>query len=640
MDLYEVYGSGYGPFLEPFRLPLYKQGLVWVTGDNRDTRSATNNGSGKTHLFKAVGWCLFGESVDGYKGDEVIHEKAKRAEVGVKFGNNSNELWELVRWRTKGTPRLKLVDPKTRKPIPGKREDIQARVIKMLGMDWVSFHNTSLYGQGDVTRFANPRTTDSARKEVLHRVMRSEVFQLCHGVVNKMASDARRAVKEMEDKGQVARDRAAEHDLDMLKKQKTDWDTERDNEITELRDEAKEWRESADDDGGEEAPDVGELKDAIGKLEKTSKAGDEATKKLEKLAKKLKKAGDAVKAAQRVADRAGDVVTDAECNLAKLDGDRCPLCTSKLTEGDAEVHLKELMDAYGEAETEQRSRAHELDEAQAALEALEGEQEGLEEQQNAGRRADKQLTAKREALVEARAAADRAAERRRHALEMTRAKLEQAKRKAAEVNPYATQLDAATSRVKQLISEAEKWDRKAEAKRIELSHLEFWVRGFGNQGLPSFILDAAMPYLTERTNHYLDTLADGDILVEFSTQRELKSAKGEFRDEIDVSWVVEGITNKAPSGGQLKKLDLGTDFGLMDLMATREGGHCNILMLDEVLDGLDPEGRSRVLLLLQQLRAQRGSVFVISHDPDMLEIFEKSVTVVKEGGCSIVQVAA
>ena len=49
-----------------------------------------------------------------------------------------------------------------------------------------------------------------------------------------------------------------------------------------------------------------------------------------------------------------------------------------------------------------------------------------------------------------------------------------------------------------------------------------------------------------------------------------KSAKGEMRDEIDISWVIEGVPDKEPSGGQQRKIEVATDLALMDLVGMRE----------------------------------------------------------------------
>jgi DNA repair exonuclease SbcCD ATPase subunit len=151
------------------------------------------------------------------------------------------------------------------------------------------------------------------------------------------------------------------------------------------------------------------------------------------------------------------------------------------------------------------------------------------------------------------------------------------------------------------------------------------------------MLDSSMPLITERANHYLETLSDGDITGVFRTQRELKSKVGQVRDDIDITWTIEGNVGVRPSSGQLTKINVATDLALMDLAAGREGGGLNLLMLDEVLDGLDAEGTARVLQLIQELRTVRGSVFVVSHGSSMSEIFERSLKIVKKDGAAIVE---
>lgn len=63
MELYSISASNFGPY-EKFELPLYKQGLIWVGGINNDTDAADSNGSGKSSIFKAITWGLYGETID------------------------------------------------------------------------------------------------------------------------------------------------------------------------------------------------------------------------------------------------------------------------------------------------------------------------------------------------------------------------------------------------------------------------------------------------------------------------------------------------------------------------------------------------------------------------------------------------
>jgi len=60
--------------------------------------------------------------------------------------------------------------------------------------------------------------------------------------------------------------------------------------------------------------------------------------------------------------------------------------------------------------------------------------------------------------------------------------------------------------------------------------------------------------------------------------------------------------------------------------------------MDEVLDGLDAAGKSRVMDLLRKLRETKSSIYVVSHDSGLAELFESQITIVKEGGVARVEV--
>jgi DNA repair exonuclease SbcCD ATPase subunit len=166
----------------------------------------------------------------------------------------------------------------------------------------------------------------------------------------------------------------------------------------------------------------------------------------------------------------------------------------------------------------------------------------------------------------------------------------------------------------------------------ELTHLEFWIKGFGNSGLTSYILDTVLSELTEAANGYLGILADGDITVRFDTETQLKGGgtRDKFRIEVDV----EGAGNVTPSGGQWKKIEIACGLALMDLVARRERAAINMLLLDECLDGLDQAGQMRVVDLLLHLRQKRSSIFVISHSSSIPDIFERSIVVRKKNRVS------
>jgi len=208
MGLVSVEATDFGPF-KHIMLPLQNQGLVWVGGENRDTKAADSNGAGKTSLLKAVTWCLYGDTIDGERGDKVIHKGAKRAKVVTLLDGD----WKVDRQRAKGSPKLQLIQPDG-KAWQGSKEDIQAKVIEMVGVDFKAFKNTVLYGQNDSARFANPKTRDGERKDMLHRIMRTEVLKQCHDEIKVQAKVVKDELKELATEIETLEARVHEHDLD------------------------------------------------------------------------------------------------------------------------------------------------------------------------------------------------------------------------------------------------------------------------------------------------------------------------------------------------------------------------------------------------------------------------------------------
>jgi DNA repair exonuclease SbcCD ATPase subunit len=205
----------------------------------------------------------------------------------------------------------------------------------------------------------------------------------------------------------------------------------------------------------------------------------------------------------------------------------------------------------------------------------------------------------------------------------------------AEVDPIAEQLRDASARHAKLTADADTSDLAANECARQGAVFEFWQRGFSGEGLPSWLLDEFVPVLTERTNHYLGILTDGDIRIRFDTTSRLKS--GDVRDRFAVELDVENMGDVRASGGQGRKIALAGDLALMECVADRERAAVDLLLLDEVLDGLDAVGKARVVDLLSYLRTRRSSVYVISHDPEISGAFERRIHVVRRGGVSRIE---
>lgn len=618
---------------EHVTLALDGQGLVWIGGVNKDSDAANSNGSGKSTVLKAIAWGLYGESIDGKHGDEAIREGTKCATVVIVF-EHDGERWTLTRLRRKGQPRLELQRVGDEEKWPGSRAMIQEKLDAMMGMDFRAFRNTVLYGQGDRKRFTDPSTSDADRKALFNSILRNDILAVCHEWVKGEALKLKREMDKVETTVSTLKGRIAEHDIPALQAEHDGWADEQGERVKTLAQQAREALDKAKSATAKRA-EAERLQEAIdAEPVPDLAAAAEGRKAAQRSLNNMQEARNVIRGERDVlkAKLAG---VDEQLEL--VDGESaCPVCTSPLDEGHAGEHIAflralqaGLKGKLALANTNLAKAVASLEAAEVALE--EAEADGEAEHERAEARGAEQARVSI-LLAEAGRAEDYAQE--------AKAKTAEAREAAGATNPHAKSLKAAKAKVKEYKQEMKGARARLDELGVERAHYQFWVRGFSNQGLPSFILDSVMPYITERANHYLDILADGDITMNFATQRELKSSKGEMRDEITIGWEIEGVSEYAPSGGQLKKMEIATDLALMDLVATREGAHPDILMLDEILDGLDAEGRNRVTHLLHELRKARETILVISHDESIAEVFEKAVIVVKDGGTSRLEARA
>jgi len=632
---------------ESLELDLKDQGLVWIGGNNLDSDSATNNGSGKSTIFKALTWCLYGNSIDGVKGDKVIRDNCKQAKVKIKI-EDGKDVCEIIRTRKKGIPELELFFNGV--IFESSKVDLQDKIIEIIGLDFFAFKNTVLYGQSDVTRFANPRTKDAERKEILNRILRIGILKNCHDLALVFRKEIRDKINEIENKISIVKVRLEEQRIEELKTKYDEFEsirkTKSENQKVlagECKERAYDFLKEAETLKIETRTSLDKIDDKIKTLTSIKDEGELAKVEIEKNKIALNRLEKLFRAKEDESMLVIPRIKILEDRINRLSVDVCPMCESDLrTDKPVKLKIKyenkleTLINELKIINNEKMLIANDI-------KTNKDNSENLIKIINKGQDAKNEIYKIKDVLNEMKLEEERLENEREKLRDKAKQYIEEARKKIAlskeilsEENIWLEQLKTAEKKEGEFKTSIKELTESLQEENNDLAYNEFWVKGFSNQGLPSFILDSVMPFISKQANHYLEILSDGDIKINFETQRELKSAKGEVKDEINITWIIEGIENCFPSGGQLKKIEIATDFALMDLVATRENNHIDILALDEILDGLDSEGRQRVLLLLQELKSKRNSIFVISHESDIAEIFEKSIVVKKENGVSCI----
>jgi len=142
---------------------------------------------------------------------------------------------------------------------------------------------------------------------------------------------------------------------------------------------------------------------------------------------------------------------------------------------------------------------------------------------------------------------------------------------------------------------------------------EFWKIGFSSAGIPSMLIDEAIPFMNIRVNEYLDMISGGRYIVSFDTLQETKS--GEFRDKFNIRFYdneTHADGRKLLSGGQTRIVDIATILTLSDLQEYLQGVSINIMLFDEIFDSLDNENIQNVSKVLRSI-IKNKSLNIISH---------------------------
>ena len=182
-----------------------------------------------------------------------------------------------------------------------------------------------------------------------------------------------------------------------------------------------------------------------------------------------------------------------------------------------------------------------------------------------------------------------------------------------------------------------KWSKYKKCLEEELSYAEFWVSGFSNSGVKSFLLDAVVPELNDSLNDCLKYLSNGKACGNFSTQTTLASGETREKFHVDIHYADGAKKYKNLSGGERRRCDIATMFAMADLAMSRSRAPIKMRLLDEVFDNLDADGKEKVMEYLQdKVLPKVGTLLVMSHDDDLKAYFDKRIVVSKVNGISVI----
>ncbi len=649
------------------------------------------NGAGKSSVFDAITWALWGETSRG-RGDDLICSGQNEAMVELEFRSGANQ-YRVVRKQGRGTATrsgksaldIQVFDGSEYKPMAeyAKRET-QAAINSLLHLDYDTFINSAMILQGRSNEFSKKRPGE--RKEILANVLDLRSYDNVEQRAKDLADSNRTEAANLERDLQTLAGKVGDRSL---------FEQEKDTAEASLDDivAGKEaaYKRAADLRGWrgamsakkEQADLLSEqITSRQNKLTTQKKKLEGTTANIERLKKVIADWPETEAAYLKCHDdlknnkkSLSDVVTDIQVlTAANTDiaaaindlndkramlgelGAACPLCETELgADGCAKLRdkLTNELTQKGDQQAENHGKIvrSNYDKAHLtkAIKAGEFTLKELEIPRSEAAAANIHLSTEeiiRDNLKDEIDNTD---------VEITRL-VEKSNALAAEISGVgdievryltaeteASELAARERKIREVITRAGEKLRQIDEYSTEISQKEAALRirkedegiyselarCFGKRGIQALIIEETLPEIEAEANLLLDKMTDGRMSLTLETQRDTK--KGSTIETLDIKIADELGTRPYEnfSGGESFRIDLALRIAISRLLVRRAGASMPLLIIDEGFGTQDSAGIERLVEAINSIQDDFERIFVITHLDELKDRFPSLITVTK-----------
>jgi DNA repair exonuclease SbcCD ATPase subunit len=577
-------------------------GFYFMQGVNQVEPRLGGNGAGKSTIWDALTWCLFGKTSRGLKAGDVCNWDARKGTKvvlsiydGVQgIGYEVTRTWGPIKWTLRSWD------------ISGARGDFDDTtdlgkdqsnpILAMLKLEFSPFLNTILMAQGQ-PMFLDMRSDRQA--ELFSDVLGLDRWLDYATLASKKASAQDSISRVLEGKLAGLRGQLEALGRNDHRGSADRWEADRDARIADQ--EAKHAKLIAD---------LKRNKDLLEGLTESRTNQRALVAQLEGPLVDLKAERDRVSAevrdhTQRLGDLQRDLGTIDE-QLENLTTGTCPTCKQSISsrDRDCQAHISSLRQSWRKQKT---AWDHTNDTIKIGERNL--------------RELDKEIDEKEYKLIDERARLDGIisdiAHHDRQAgninKELDRIE-DQTAEIEAETNPYASLQEQNRKDGDRLQQELEDVRSQLDASNHRYSICSFWVRGFKELRLN--LIAEALNELEIEVNSSVAELGLTDWEIRFQVDRETKGGSiqrgfsvfvGSPHNEGLVPW-------EAWSGGESQRLRLAGTMGLANLIRNRSGTELDLEVWDEPTQGLSPQGVQDLLeSLAVRAKTEHRMIWLVDH---------------------------
>lgn len=593
----------------------YKPGLYFIQGENVQNKKIGSNGVGKSNIFDAMHWCLYGTSVRGTPTTQLVPWK--------KIGNPVVEL--ALRYPDGVTKIRRTYKPNSISIVRNKEEKriIQEDLNEIVGLSSDAFQSSVVIGQFSRMFFDfKPREKLSMLTELMeldYWLSCAEKASATLSVLKKDRIEYDLSISRLETSIlEIKKNISSLRDL-MKKSYATDKE-----ELSKKIQKLSKVKNDFLSDKKEIEVKVFEAKERIDKLTIRGKVVKAAIEKYVSEVSKIDREVSALRTEYRIVK---EQKTDLY-EIGTLDA-KCTLCGQEISPEHRKQEIDRLTDKGESIKRSMEVLDNRLKKLNTILKKKEQVAENL---RNKARIQDAIASGNKLRDID-------------RILKSTISRIEELKKEKSELkskqsNFYRSRISEETGRLSECEKEREELVVELRDLEVMIERTSYWIKGF--KGIRLFELNDILTSLQIEINAYLSDLGMNKWSVKLEIERETK--KGNLNRGFRVM-VDPGVGSKGGvkpwevwSGGEGQRLRLAGTLALSNLILRQFNRTCNIQVWDEHLQWLSGSGKDDMLELLQDIAKQEEKlIFIIDHN--VLDYqFDGCIRVVKDSkGSHIIQ---
>lgn len=604
---------------------LQSRGLTLITGYSEDEGS--QNGAGKSSLAnKAILWTLFGETAGGLRADSVLNRHGKRKGFGeISFEGINSKQYKIIRERPAKLTLEYLSNGEWKDLSASTVKATQLLIDKMLGFDFKTFIQTSVFGQGRSIHY--PSLTPKEQKAILEQILPMEEIDHWAVYADKQVKTLNPKLKELELNLKEITGRTAElsRQLNICEEDGIKFEEDKKEKIknaeialTKVREPFEKELEQLNIAQNYRGVNVETITNRINDLKIEINSHSEEYKKVQLRwsAANLSEREWLVQL-NSLKRRKAEINTDTKCPVCLRDYDKSTIETMNSQLLKQEKLIATALKTIGQCKTARTYYDQEMKIHQEKIDKINENISSLEKQLDEAKDCEQ-----KKQLIE---------ERIKAASTAVKTELELA---INSENPYVQTFKRLEEDLEQLNIQLEVHQEQYSTFKDELEHLLYWKDIYGKE-LKLKLFEDVCPFLDAQTDYHLSQLQNPQIHCEFSTIKRL--ASGDVKEEFNVNvWSETGGQGfDSLSGGEQQMVSFSIGLALADLARRVTNSKSGFLILDEPLTELDSRNSEAVVeYLTSEIENGRDTIFLISNEESLKGLIHNRIHIIKSKGIS------